>query len=171
MRFFTRGWHQGDLTDDEAAGVFPAYAAHLNAISPRLPLSMQTLASDIDLHDAQIEYVEWDPGGKRLSVSLVTRPIRQPNLQSVVLTYERAQLGWRNLETLRDVARDRETEVLYHEVDLAHDGGFVHRILFWPRDELTIDFSGLSLEVRDREHNRFRLKPYFHEIIAEDDED
>lgn len=56
--------------------------------------------------------------------------------RTVVLTYLGALLGTRRVETLRMVARDRETEILYDEVDIDDDDGLlIHRMLFWPRHE------------------------------------
>jgi hypothetical protein len=171
MRFFTRGWTQGDLTDEECKDVVRAYAAHVATLAPTLPESLRALASDVDLHDAAIERVDWDPAQRRLRIQIVTGSVRTGSPQSVVVTYIGTQLGERPIRTLQDVARDRETEILYHEVDRELDGGFVHRILFWPRDELNIWFDELILEVSDRSDGRVRLKPYFYEVIAEDDDD
>ena len=89
----------------------------------------------------------------------------------VALTYSGALLGEQRLCTLRDVARDRETAILESEVDCDDDGGFSHRLLFWPRDELTIDFAGLSLEIADHEDRRVNLGGgFFVEILPEDED-
>jgi hypothetical protein len=68
------------------------------------------------------------------------------------------------------VARDRETEILESEVDCDDEEGFSHRLLFWPRDELTIDFTGLSLEIACREDRRVNLGRFFVEILPEDED-
>ena len=89
----------------------------------------------------------------------------------MALTCSWALLGDRRIRTLRDVARDRETEILESEVDCDDEGVFSHRLLFWPRDELTIDFVGLSLEIADREDRR--VNPgggFFVEILPEDED-
>ena len=44
------------------------------------------------------------------------------------------------------------------------------QLLFWPRDELTIDFIGLSLEIADREDGRVSLGGFFVEIVPEDED-
>ncbi len=45
---------------------------------------------------------------------------------------------------LQGCAQDRQTEVLYDEVDL-EDGDYVHRILFWPEGEIAIVFRSLQI--------------------------
>jgi hypothetical protein len=54
--------------------------------------------------------------------------------------------------------------------DFDGEGGFSHRLLFWPRDELTIDFTGLSPEIADREDGRVSLGGFFVEILPEDED-
>jgi hypothetical protein len=80
-------------------------------------------------------------------------------------------LGDQRLDVLKNVARDRKTEILYSEVDLGEDGVLAHRLLFWPRDELTIDFGTLTLELRPRADDRVQLDPFFLEMPANADDD
>jgi hypothetical protein len=41
--------------------------------------------------------------------------------------------------------------------------------LFWPDDELTIQFSEMSLEVEDRDDGRVRMRPYCLEVFDDDE--
>jgi hypothetical protein len=59
--------------------------------------------------------------------------------------------------------------ILESEIDCDDEGVFSHRLLFCPRDELTIDFAGLSLEIADREDRRVNLGRCFVEILPEDE--
>ena len=85
------------------------------------------------------------------------------------ITYIDAQLGAARLATLKAVARDRETEVLETEVDCDEKGVFAHRFLFWPRDELSIDFGQVAMEIESGVDGRLPMKPYFVEINADTD--
>src|SRR6188768_2368694 len=51
LKFFTRDWVHGDMTEEEADAVAPAYRQHLEAID--LPQSVRDLAS-LNPHDAHI---------------------------------------------------------------------------------------------------------------------
>ena len=99
-----RGFFHGELDDDEMAQARAAYAQRLEAISPRLPAPVLKLAG-LNLHDASIEDVRWEPAIKRLRLSLLT--LDPPSrYQAVALTYSGALLGEQRICTLRDVARD-----------------------------------------------------------------
>jgi hypothetical protein len=87
--------------------------------------------------------------------------------QVVMLKYTGTLLGTRRVETLRYVARDRETQILESEVDCDDEGIFSHRLLFWPRDELTIDFADLELDTANRVDDRVSLISYFVEILPD----
>jgi hypothetical protein len=170
VRFFTRGWHQGDLSDEEYEQTVRDYDTHLEAISGRLPDPVVALAREVNLHDAVIERVEWEPASARLVLRLVTTT--SESRQAVTLTYSDAMLGDRRLDVLKNVARDRKTEILYSEVDLGEDGGVLaHRLLFSPRDELTIEFGTLTLELQPRADDRVQLGPFFLEVPANDGAD
>lgn len=167
VRFFTRGWHSGELPDDEAEQVLRDYSVYVEAISGRLSKQMIALARDVDLHDAVIERIEWAPAERRLAIGLVTRPSTNTGTQSVYLTYLDALLGERPIGTLREVARDRATEILYSEVDCDEEDRFVHRLLLWPRDEVSITFGKLTLELQNRPDDRVHLGGYFVEVSDE----
>jgi hypothetical protein len=89
--------------------------------------------------------------------------------RAVTFVYSGALLGARRLQILRDVARDRETQILASEVDCDNEGVFSHSLLFWPRDELTIDFASLAAqETAERQDDRVSLRTYFKEVFPED---
>lgn len=166
MRYFTRGVASGEFDDNEVAEISRSYAARLRLILPRLPVSVRLL-TELSLQDGIIEEVVWDPAVKCLRMSLVTP--RSSGYQAVTLVYSGALLGTRRVQTLRDAARDRETQILASEVDCDSEGLFSHSLLFWPRDELTIDFADLALdETVMRQDDRISLRPYFVEVFPED---
>jgi hypothetical protein len=156
VRYFTRGWAngEGDYEEWERAG--QGYRNRLAVIAPRLPEPARRLAHEVSLHDAIIEDIEWTPSAKKLVVTLATGTSESGYL-TVSLTYLGAELGERRVEALRSLARDRETEVLYDEVDMGDDGLLVHRLLFWPQEEVTIDFRELQLHVEPRADRRVHV--------------
>ena len=168
MRFFTRGLVHGELSDEERQEVEAAYVRRLEVILPGLPAVVRELAR-LNLHDAQIERARWEPAEHRLTLSLVTWQAQ--HWHGITLGYSGALLGERRVQTLREVTRDRETQILAHEVDSDDQGLLSHRLLFSPRDELTIDFAALGLQTSERSDDRVSLIPCWQETGAEDEEE
>ena len=64
----------------------------------------------------------------------------------------------------------RETELLYDEVDVGEDGTLVHRILFWPSEEVTIEFASLTVRTWPVPDRRVLLRGGFFEFRPDADE-
>lgn len=156
MRYFTRGWASGELSDDESDEANEAYRARVAEITPRLPPAMVRLAHEISVHDGIIEQVIWNSHLNRLQLTLVCTDAHQNYIQTH-LTYSGAMLGPSRIESLQRAALSRETELLYDEVDIDDDSVFSHRLLFDPCEEVTIEFKELELVVSPRADQRVHL--------------
>jgi hypothetical protein len=169
MRYFTRGWAAGDLSDEEDQAVRDAYDARLAKIAERLPPAMLRLAREVSLHDGLIESIFWSPKKKLLKLDLVCGDL-QRGYSLVELSYGEALLGGQRLAALKRAALSRETELLYDEVDIGEDGLLCHRILFWPNEEVTLDFSQFEMSISPRPDRRVELLGTFYEepLDAED---
>jgi hypothetical protein len=80
-------------------------------------------------------------------------------------------LGKRRIESLRNVACNRDACVLYQEIDIANEGALVHRLLFWPNDEVTIEFSDLEYVCVPRDDCRVTLGGAFVVLDGDEGED
>lgn len=166
MRFFTRGWVNGELSDEESDRARDAYWARVEEITPRLPRELVRMVREVHLHDGLIEQVVWNPREKKLLLALVATDA-QGECISVNLSYGGAMLGDSRIDAIRRAALSRETELLYDEVDIDEDGVLSHRILFEPCEEVTIDFREFSMQVSPRADRRVRLSPAFLEVVAD----
>ena len=167
VRYFSRGWANGDLSDEEDETVNRAYETRLAEIASRLPPPLTRLWQGVSLHDALIESVHWKPSVAELLLTLVAGTM-ETGYHTVHLTYRGAMLGKHRIDSLRSAARDREACILYQEIDIADDGMLVHRLLFWPRDEVTIDFRELDYACTPRNDCRVTLGGTF---VEDDNED
>ncbi len=153
MRYLTRGREWGDLPDADADRAMEAYRARVAEITPRLPAALVRISHDLSLHDGVIEKIVWNPGLRRLSLALVCCDDTRGYFQAL-LTYGGAMLGPHRVEALRRAAISRETVLLENEVDVEDDGTLVHRLLFAPSEEVTIDCQEVDLIVTPREDTR-----------------
>ena len=168
MRYFTRELFEGELDDAEEDALRAAYEARAAAIESRLPLDVVRLLKDVVLHDGLIEWVSWSPRRERLSLGLVVGDL-QSGYRALTLVYGGAQLGAHPLDALRRAAESRHTEILADEVDVGEDGLFAHRILFWPSEQVTLEFASLSLDSEPRPDRRVHLLSPF-QVEDEDDD-
>jgi hypothetical protein len=66
------------------------------------------------------------------------------------------------------VACNRDACVLYQEIDITDDGALAHRLLFWPSDEVTIEFNELEYVCAPRNDRRVTLGGAF--VVEEEGE-
>lgn len=144
MEYFTRAWASGRLSDEACEQVQVAYEQHLSALLPKMPKSIAALANEVNLHDGLIGEVIVNSKARRVTMELRCGDV-QTGYSDLTLSYSGVRFEKLNLATLARRARDRRTELLCDEVDVDESGDYVHRILFWPKDELSIAFSGLQI--------------------------
>jgi hypothetical protein len=157
VRFFTRAWHAGELSDEEADLVETRYAEHLAALLPALPEGMRQRLTSVMLHDAQFIACTVDYRHRRVSMSLVGGDL-QLGYSAIDLTYDDVAVDRLDVAALRSAVANPDTELLCDEVD-AENGLFVHRFLSWPYREFDLHFRTVQLRTsaetgrlpRDRE--------------------
>jgi len=138
VKWLTREWHRGDLSDAEGEAVLPAYRKHLAEIADRLPDRFRVLAEaggSVTLHDGR--FVLAGTTGPDLQLNISTRDYsfepRSPEpLLLVHLCYRNFELVNLSLEQFLWRALEPRTEILYCEADALEDGRFEHRMLLWP---------------------------------------
>ncbi len=142
MKFFTRDWHQGELSDSEADAAVPAYEAHLRTIAPSLPDALLRLTSGTSLHDGLIEQVIVDAEEGELSLALRIGDL-QVGYSTLTLAYAGVFKPARQVSTFRQLLR-AGAELLSDEVDIS-PAGFVHRLYFSTTEEVSLVFETLRL--------------------------
>jgi hypothetical protein len=147
MKFFTREWINGEMSEDQADVVPEAYWRYLAAL--QLPPPIEAL-SKVNPHDAYILGVEHQHHRSRLTLRLRCGDL-QRGYSDVTLTFEQVMVDNATLETLRRAVRPASVEVLYDEVDRASEC-FVYRLILDPSGEVTILFGHVDLTERPVAH-------------------
>lgn len=159
MKYFTRGWIDGEYSDEESERITASYWEHVRALSTQFTPGVARLANDVGLHDAIIQRVRLQSGG-RLSLQLVCS-IPETGCCDVQLRYSGVQIGDSYVQVLRDRSRDRDTCILESEVDIDSRRTYVHRMLFWPEGEISIWFKNVVVDKARRRDWRVLLNGYF----------
>ena len=71
MKYFTRAWATGGLTDEEYETVKPSYWRHFDRIKESLPEELATFATKISMHDGLIRRVLVDREADTLALEML----------------------------------------------------------------------------------------------------
>lgn len=141
MKFFTRGWVHGDMTDEDADAVAPAYWRHLDTIDP--PEAVLDLAH-LNPHDAYILSVEHTASTDSLQLHLRCGD-QQIGYFDAFVNFTGVMIQPAHVASLLEAKRPAEFEILYDEVDRADAGTFEYRLLLYPAGEIAFQFRDVTV--------------------------
>jgi hypothetical protein len=149
VRFFTRAWRTGAMSEDNASQVVDLYRRHLDGLRPPLPTEVRRLADTVNLHDALLTRLELDRRARTVHICFRAGD-RQVGYFDIDLQYSGADLEPGAEATLRRALGRRDIELLDAELDSAGGAGWDHRFLFAPDGEASLTFSELKWARVDR---------------------
>lgn len=143
MKYFTREWVNGDLSEGEWSSVTQNYLAYLASVADQLPSQILELAFHTNLHDGLIQKAVLSIDNRQLEL-VVTCGDLQTGYFDVTLVYFGVTITPENWKSLEEAASNPKTEFLYDELEVM-DKKYAHRILFWPRNE--VEFWFLNIDI------------------------
>lgn len=156
MRYFTRQWLDGELSDADYENSIASYERRLQFVSPLLPSVLREFVSTMSLHDALVRRAVF----RRADGSLLLL-LRAGDLQKGYVDLTLRYLRVSRLDGVpspASVLAADGAEIVQDEVDVSDTGDeFEHRLLFAPEGELGITFGGFEFDVapaHDRSLNR-----------------
>ena len=155
MRFLTRAWHSGELSDSDHEAAAAAYRAHRATVLPRLPETARWFAETVDIHDGLLRAVTLDREAATLQLRLRCGDLERGYFD-LELTYSGVRVDRLDVPVLRTIAASEPPEALYLEEDVIEAGWYVHRWLWWPfRRELDVEFADLTFQREPRAAREF----------------
>jgi hypothetical protein len=139
MRFFTREWLGGELSDAAFEAAPSAYRLHLAAL--QLPPTLVAL-SEVNVHDGWVLDVH-SPESSHLMLRLRCGDL-QRGYRDLSITYSGAAVDDPSLSVLRDAMREPRDEILYDEVDRV-GRGYEHRFILASRGEASVTFTAVTM--------------------------
>ena len=141
MKYFSRKFIDGAMSENRRRGAIAAYATHLSKL--QLSPALDTL-SQLYLHDGLILAITHNP-----RVAVLQLRIRHGDLQvgyaDVTLKFSQATIGEKSLQLLRDAVLPSNVDILAAELD-AKGGCFKYRLLLWPKGEATLCFKNVMVK-------------------------
>lgn len=147
MKFFTRAWLQGELTDEESDLVVENYRRHIASL--KLPNSLAKLAN-LTINDAYVMSATHSRRANTLSLRLRCGD-KHSGYYDLLLKFADYEPNGFELQFLDFAAESRKlkqpVEALYDEIDRVKKK-YEYRIIFWPAGEVSIKFSALTMTTR-----------------------
>jgi hypothetical protein len=142
VKWLSRDWHQGRLSDAQSEEVEREYSEHVAALRPRLSDGAAELL-DLSLHDGQVQ--TYNRSADSFEWRILVGDL-QRGYEIVTLRYDDAEVvgGQSGLDNLN--LPDREIELLYDELEVLPDSRLVHRVLVWPEGEVWVRFSQVHVD-------------------------
>jgi hypothetical protein len=136
MRFFTREWHDGELSDGEYENVISSYNAHFEEIRAQLPARLVELVGTISLNDAEVRSAIHEDHVLQIDLRAGDLQVGYCDLQLRYIEVLHLD-GW---PSLMEVFGQDSAEIVEDEIDASGSGEFEHRLLFSPNGEIFVRF-------------------------------
>ncbi|MBL8822642.1 MAG: DUF4085 family protein [Planctomycetia bacterium] len=136
MRFFTKEWLTGELSDEAFDAIPDAYSIYLASL--KLPSDVFAL-SKVDIHDGRLLDVKYNSESAQLLLRLRCGD-QQTGYYDLHITYSDLVLDSASLSVLNVAMRAPKDEFLYDEIDRTGDN-FEHRCILASHNEVRIKFS------------------------------
>lgn len=149
MKWYTREWASGALSDREEEAVLERHRAHWTAFLSEVVGPIREFAEqanpELVLDDARFQRMEIDRPQRRVVLVLVQGDL-QVGYGELTLSLSSATVEEPALEELRTILEEPRSEVWYVEVDRSDDssGPYELRLLIWPAGLLRVRFAQLG---------------------------
>ncbi len=169
MRFLTREWHAGDLSDEEADALETAHAEHLATTLSQVSQQLLAFHTSVSIHDGMLQSAALDHRDATLRI-LLRCGDQLDGYRDVALTYLGIDASLLDVALLALIANDPHSEALFVEIDQVEDASYVHRWLWWPFSrEVHIPFRDLTFSIQSHPGRDFERPPNaFTEIRADE---
>jgi hypothetical protein len=152
VRWFTREWQNGELSDEEAEARDRAYAAYLRERVEHLPQPIRGFALPTDahmsVHDALVDEAEIDSRKGQIEFVLLNGDL-QAGYGKLRLTFLDAELATPSVGRLRELLATQRTEFLRQELEIGDESEatpYTIRFLLWPEGEIEIRCRDLLID-------------------------
>lgn len=141
MRFFTRQWRVGELSDADFEARAEVYRRHLDSLISGLPSRLGELAMNVALNDANVQSAAYVAGEHTFLLVLHAGDLQRG--------YAHLTLRYSGVTAIAPLSEWGGLEIVADEIDLSGaPGQFVHRFAFENDAELAVTFSGFDYTLR-----------------------
>ena len=144
MKYFTKKWRVG-CSDPEIDRVCRDYWSYIEENKASFPVNVRKLATDIDLHDGLLTLMIVNQIESSVVMGVVIGDL-QTGYEDLVLAYSGVHLSEEELMHISALTACKKVGILYDELESLGDGIFEHRISFFPKYEIALQFKVVAIE-------------------------
>lgn len=144
MKYFTRQWCWGELSDAQIEKTSQRYDAYINGVYLKLPPPLKLLATSIHLHDGIIKKFTLSSSKKDLILSGIFGDL---DIGYFKLKIKYKDIRNFNSEDTSELFMQKKMEIIRDEIGIEKSGIFVHRLIFSNQSEFQINFCECGLEI------------------------
>ncbi len=160
MKYFTKEWCFGNLTDEATEEKIVQYNEYINNIYTRLPVSLKILVKGISLHDGIINKVKF-------ANNVLTLYGIFGNLQTgyFFLTIKYLEVLSLNKEALEFIFNNKKIEILNDEFEKLDENNYLHKLFFASKQEIEIPFRDVAIEIQNTFPDNYKKSYCKFEVI------
>lgn len=145
MKFFTKNWCFGDVTEKQSNEIVSSYENYIKSIELTLLPSLKILSSFLSLHDGIIYKIKYQKNRSLFHVEGIFGD-RQFGYYCLFIKYKKTSKI--NTRLFLDRFNNKINEILATEV-LLNNKLFVHNMMFTSRHEMKIEFQDLEFKIQN----------------------
>ena len=144
MKYFTKDWCFGDMSDIEMNKNEKDYQLYLNLIFNRLPPTLKFLTKHICLHDGIICKATFSESKKHLKLNGIFGNKQYGYYELVIIYYKTQKVTPKLLD---EAFTNRFIQLLYDEIEISAKKSFLHKMIFENSTEFEVDFKDVGLQI------------------------
>lgn len=162
MKYFTKEWCFGFLSDSETEMILNNYEEYLSAIYNELPFVLKIIAKNISMHDGILEKAIFFEHEKNLILEGIFG-----DLQSGYFFLSAKYSNVRNMskEVLVNLFDKKKLEIIRDEIELLSPNTYSHKIIFSSKIEIDVIFSDIQLNIKNSSQLHYKSQNCILEFI------
>lgn len=155
MKYFTKKWCFGDLTEKAIQDRVDAYKTYIDKIYDELPFVLKVLSKEINLHDGIIKKITLNKDSSILNMIGI---FGDAQVGYFVLNIKYVNVSNLNEKNLGSTVNTKNLLILSDEIEKIEGNLYSHRMIFSSKRELEINFEKIEIKIQNANQKQYKMK-------------
>ncbi len=162
MKYFTREWCSGGLSDEENDRIWEDYKKYIKDIYWKLPFVLKILTNDISLHDGIIKKTYFYVKEGVLEFSGIFGDLQIGYFGLNIKYFDVYKM---DTAFLKSLFYKEKAEILYDEIEILPDNKYSHKLIFTNGKEMEIIFNDIELKITNEIPANYKKESSILEVL------